>query len=70
MVNKIMAAARHDKAYCELLRKLCVAEKQLDDAEEAMTDWQRDVLWNFFERTEAVNQRLLEITVELCFENR
>ena len=69
MLNRITAAARKDKTYCALLRKLCSAEKRLDEVEPTMTDRQRDAMWNFYERIEAVNQRLMEIAVELCSEN-
>ena len=69
MLNKITAAARKNKTYRALLTNLCSAEKKLDEVEPTMTDSQRDAMWNFYERTEEVNQRLLEIAVELCSEN-
>ena len=66
MDNIITAAARNDKTYRALIRKLCSAERQLDEVEPTMTDRQRDAMWEFYERMEDVNQRLLEIAAELC----
>ncbi|MGM9604381.1 MAG: hypothetical protein ACI3XG_04885 [Faecousia sp.] len=41
-----------------------MAEKRLDEAEVTMTIDQRDAMWDFFDLSEEVNLRLLEIACE------
>lgn len=57
--------ALQDEIYCALLRKIRFAEKQLDAQEKTMNDVQRNVMWEFFDLSEEINNRLLEIVCEL-----
>lgn len=63
-INQLRAIARKDSKYCSLLKTLRSAENRLDEAEAGMTDDQRDAMWDFFELSEEVNLRLLEIACE------
>lgn len=61
MVQEVRKRAKQDKKYSALLRALCIMEKRLGEVEATMTDAQRNIMWDFFDLSEEVNQRLLEI---------
>lgn len=63
-IIKLRAIAKKDSTYCSLLKALRSAEKRLDEAEAGMTIDQRDAMWDFFDLSEEVNLRLLEIACE------
>ena len=63
-IETIRQRAMEDAGYCALLKKLCTAERRLDEVEISMTDIQRDTMWDFFELSEEINQRLLEIALK------
>ncbi|MGN0999061.1 MAG: hypothetical protein ACI4PO_05865 [Faecousia sp.] len=56
--------AQEDSTYWILMKALCLAEKKLFEVETTMTIAQRDIMWDFFDLSEEVNHRLLEIVFE------
>lgn len=57
----LLKEAQKDEKYLALLLKIRQAEKRLDEQEKSMTDAQRDAMWEFFDLSEEMNLRLLEI---------
>lgn len=57
----LLKEAQKDEKYLALLLKNRQAEKRLDEQEKSMTDAQRDAMWEFFDLSEEMNLRLLEI---------
>ena len=64
MVQEIRELAKQDEKYSALLKKLCIMEKKLGEVETTMTNTQRDTMWDFFDLSEEVNQRLLELACQ------
>lgn len=60
----LLEQAKQDEIYSALLLRIRKAEKRLDEQEMGMTIPQRDAMWDFFDLSEEMNQRLLEIVSE------
>lgn len=63
-IRALRMLAQEDPTYCTLMRALRLAEKSLFEVETTMTIAQRDILWDFFDLSEELNHRLLEIVFE------
>ena len=63
-IRALRMLAQEDATYCTLMRALRLAEKSLFEVETTMTIAQRDILWDFFDLSEELNYRLLEIVFE------
>ena len=63
-IHALRMLAQGDATYCILMKAFRLAEKKLFEAETSMTIAQRDIMWDFFDLSEEVNHRLLEIIFE------
>ncbi len=60
-------AIRKDPQYRALLFRIQEAEKALDLQEQTMTDPQRNAMWDFFDLSQEIDDRRLEIVCSLLF---
>lgn len=63
-IRALRMLAQEDSAYFVLMKAFRLAEKKLFEVETTMTIAQRDFMWDFFDLSEEVNHRLLEIVLE------